>query len=612
MNSADTPLVEPIRMTQYSHGSGCGCKLSPDELDSVLKSSLADVSFPGLMVGESTKDDAAVFDTGGPELLVSTTDFFMPVTDDPYEFGRIAAANALSDVYAMGGRPVLALAILGWPVDLLSPSEARPVMNGARELCRELGVSLAGGHSIDSPEPFFGLAVNGLVKRENLKTNANAKADNVIFLTKPIGTGLLSTAEKYSIVREKDAGLAVKVMAAVNSIGYELATIPEVSAMTDVTGFGILGHLLEMCDGANLSADLDYKAIRQITDLSYYVAAGSFARGLKENWKSYGKRVTALEEPVRSILSDPQTSGGLLIAVPESSAHKVIEILTEHGLGQHTQPVARMRPRTSDLPIIRVLNHEDVPTVTVRFGLDAAKLNLINKEKKEETIIPVINAECAPPRPAKATPGEMWKMMKGFFYDLWKYRKEIRQQARWIERFAKQKGYRVNPHWMFYANLRLWLVESEQSFGKRFCPCFEPSDDETLNKKMICPCDFIDQDIEQKGTCHCTLFGGGDLTDEGFMEAEARLMREYRVELRKKGEMVDTSEIPTDVFRGLKVPDAYHLVKRGAMLHGLPLKVFMERDFEVRNITQWAEFKGWKTVAEPEGDGFQVTIRKEI
>jgi ferredoxin-thioredoxin reductase catalytic subunit len=395
-------------------------------------------------------------------------------------------------------------------------------------------------------------------------------------------------------------------MLRLNDVGIRLSSMPDVHAMTDVTGFGLLGHLLELCDGAGLGAELRYDAIPMLSDLAHYVSAGALAKGLKENWKSYGHRISSLKEPVRSILSDPQTSGGILFAVSEDAKEKVIALLKEEGLDEHTTPIARMVSRQDAEPVIAVKGHEDVPVIELRFGIDAPRLNISGK--KEESLE---RLECAPPRPAKGTPSEMWKMMKGFFKDAWVYRSELKKQDNWIRKYAKQKGLTVNPHWMFYTNLRLWLVESEAAFGKRYCPCFEPSDNEQLNRKLICPCEFIESDIAEKKTCHCTLFGRGDLTDEDFKEAEARLMREYRVELTHRDGMVYTADIPTDPARGLKVPDAYHLAKRNILLHGLPSEVYVERDFEALNIQRWARFREMSASMEKHEEGYRVKITKQ-
>ncbi len=624
---------EGIRLTQLSHGSGCGCKLSPTELESVLAQAFpagrVPETFAGLVIGNETRDDAAVYDIGGDELLIATTDFFTPIVDDAYQYGRIAAANALSDVWAMGGRPILALAILGWPVEELDPALAAPIVAGGRDLCRQVGIPLAGGHSIDSKEPFFGLAVNGLVSRERLRTNAGAREGDLVFLTKPLGTGLLSTAEKYGILRPQDEGLGARIMARLNDVGYDLAGLEEVHAVTDVTGFGLLGHLVEMCEAAGLQADLDWGALPMPTDLARYVAAGALAKGLKNNWRSYGDKVSVLKEPVRSILCDPQTGGGLLVAAGEKGADRVCRVLEAHGLEEHLEPIARLVAAKSGRPVIRVSGHESVPEIRSFFGLDAAAKNqegqssasadsasdqdgtAVESEparKRGHAPVPSFNASCAPPRPAEAGPAEMLKMMRVFFGDLVRNRRRVAEHGKWIREFARKKGYRVNPHWMMYTNLRLWLVEAEDTFGRRYCPCFEPSDDEELNRALICPCRFMEQDIEEKGTCHCGLFGRHDLTDDEFMASEERIIREYRVELKWRGDMVDTTSIPTDPFRGLKIPDAYHLAKRALLTQGAPVDIFVERDFEAENLRAWGRYKGISVTVRPEGDGYRVTL----
>ncbi len=613
-----------IRLTQLSHGSGCGCKLSPDELGSILAQAFPEgkerENYPNLVIGNETKDDAAVIDMGTEELLVSTTDFFTPIVDDAYQYGRIAAVNALSDVWAMGGRPIMALAVLGWPVEDIDPAAARPIVTGARDVCREIGIPLAGGHSIDSAEPFFGLVVNGLVSKSRLKTNAGAEAGDVVFLTKPLGTGLLTTAEKYSSLRKEDEGLAVKIMGKLNNAGYELAGIKGVHALTDVTGFGLAGHLLEMCNASGLEAELRWDSLKFPTDLSRYVAMGALAKGLKNNWRSYGNRITPVEEPVRSIICDPQTGGGLLVAVDPAYSTEVKQVFQNYGLSDHLNPIAVLHPSKGDKITIKITGHESVPRTRSFFGLDAEKANRKSYAEKNSSTrvetktdsIPSFNASCTPPQPSDASLSELLKMMKSFFKDLWKYRREIKKHSRWIKNFASQKGYRVNPNWMMNANLRLWLVESENVFGKRYCPCFEPSDDPELNNDIVCPCTFIDQDIAEKGTCHCGLFGKKDLTKAGFKAAEKRLMNEYRVNLKEHGSMIDTTGVPTDLFRGLKIPDAYHLAKRALMLKGAPVEIYMERDFEVSNIKVWAESKGIPVQIKTEGSGFCVTLGRKI
>ncbi len=339
--------MEEIKLTQYSHGAGCGCKISPKILDEILHSSFSMPDNDRLIVGNHSKDDAAVYDLQNGKALISTTDFFMPIVDDPYNFGRIASANAISDVYAMGGDPIMAIAILGWPINLLSPLVARKVIEGSKSICLEAGIPLAGGHSIDSPEPIFGLAVNGLVDIKNLKQNNTAKKGDVLLLTKKIGVGILSTAEKKNLLKEGDKTLAAEQMMQLNKIGAIMGKIDGVNAMTDVTGFGLLGHLIEMAEGSGMSANINFDAVPLISDrLVEYVELGSVPGGTNRNWDSYGHKVHFQNEQNRSlqknILADPQTSGGLLIAVAKESIEEVIEHLKQNGLSDSTTPIGEI------------------------------------------------------------------------------------------------------------------------------------------------------------------------------------------------------------------------------------------------------------------------------
>ncbi len=334
-----TKLAE-IKLTQYSHGAGCGCKIAPKILDEILTSNIARPDNDKLIVGNHSKDDAAVYNLGNGTALISTTDFFMPIVDDPFEFGRIASANAISDVYAMGGKPILAIAILGWPINILPPAIAQKVIEGSRSICMEAGIPLAGGHSIDSPEPIFGLAVNGLVPIENIKQNNLAKEGDWLFLTKPLGVGILTTAEKKGILREEHKGVAAKQMMQLNKIGEALGKVKGVSAMTDVTGFGLLGHLVEMADGSGLSAVVDFANVPVIIeDIKNYVDQKSVPGGTNRNWDSYGSKIGNLTDFQKAILADPQTSGGLLIAVNPGSEEQVINILMQNGLDKFIVPV---------------------------------------------------------------------------------------------------------------------------------------------------------------------------------------------------------------------------------------------------------------------------------
>jgi selenide,water dikinase len=325
--------MNEIKLTQYSHGAGCGCKISPKILDEILSSNFAVPDNNKLIVGNHSKDDAAVYDLDNGTALISTTDFFMPIVDDPFEFGRIASANAISDVYAMGGKPILAIAILGWPINILPPAIAQKVIEGSRSICKEAGIPLAGGHSIDSPEPIFGLAVNGLVPIENIKQNNLAKEGNVLFLTKPLGVGILTTAEKKGILKEEHIGMAAKQMMQLNKVGEALGKIKGVTAMTDVTGFGLLGHLVEMAEGSGLSAVIEFEKIPVIPhNIKEYVDQKCIPGGTNRNWDSYGEKIGTITDYQKAILADPQTSGGLLIAVDKTAVDEVKNILEKNGL----------------------------------------------------------------------------------------------------------------------------------------------------------------------------------------------------------------------------------------------------------------------------------------
>ncbi|MES2777154.1 MAG: selenide, water dikinase SelD [Bacteroidota bacterium] len=338
--------IEPIRLTQYSHGAGCGCKIAPKVLDQILQSNFTVPDNDKLIVGNHSKDDAAVYDLGNGTALISTTDFFMPIVDDPYNFGRIASANAISDVYAMGGRPILAIAILGWPINVLPPEVAQKVIEGSRSICAEAGIPLAGGHSIDSPEPIFGLAVNGLVDTDKVKQNNTAQEGDILYLTKALGVGILTTAEKKGILKKEHTTLAASQMMQLNKIGTALGAMEGVHAMTDVTGFGLLGHLVEMAEGSGLSAEIDFKNVPLISeDIGWYVEQKSIPGGTVRNWDSYGEKVDGISDFSKAVLADPQTSGGLLIAVAPASAAAIEAILNDSGLGAFAKPIGKMVPK---------------------------------------------------------------------------------------------------------------------------------------------------------------------------------------------------------------------------------------------------------------------------
>jgi selenide,water dikinase len=304
-----------VKLTQFSHGAGCGCKISPAVLDTILHSNLPRQKFPSLLVGNESKDDAAVFDIGDGTCIISTTDFFMPIVDDPFTFGAIASVNAISDVYAMGGEPFMAIAILGWPVNKIAPEVAKDVLEGSRKICADAGIPLAGGHSIDCPEPVFGLAVSGKMKKENLKRNDTAKEGSLLYLTKALGIGIITTAQKKGIVSEPHLQKAVDTMLTLNKPGAQFGKLSYVNAMTDVTGFGLLGHLVEMCEGSNLSAEINFNAVPKFDFLSEYIQQKSMPGGTQRNWESYGHKIGPVTDDQKAILADPQTSGGLLVSV---------------------------------------------------------------------------------------------------------------------------------------------------------------------------------------------------------------------------------------------------------------------------------------------------------
>lgn len=307
--------MKDIKLTQYSHGAGCGCKISPAVLETMLHSDLPKIKFPSLLVGNESKDDAAVYDIGDGTCIISTTDFFMPIVDDPFTFGAIASVNAISDVYAMGGEPFMAIAILGWPINKIPAEVAKEVLEGSRKVCAEAGIPLAGGHSIDCPEPVFGLAVTGKLKKEHLKQNNTAKEGSLLYLTKSLGVGIITTAQKKGIVSKEHLQMALDSMLTLNKLGADLGKLSYVNAMTDVTGFGLLGHLCEMCEGSGLSAEIEFNKVPKFDFLDAYLQQKSVPGGTQRNWDSYGHKIGSLGDLQRSILADPQTSGGLLMSV---------------------------------------------------------------------------------------------------------------------------------------------------------------------------------------------------------------------------------------------------------------------------------------------------------
>jgi selenide, water dikinase len=340
------------KLTQYSHGAGCGCKISPKVLDNILKSNTPALPYPQLLVGNEERDDAAVYDLGDGTAIISTTDFFMPIVDDAADFGRIASVNAISDVYAMGGTPLLAIAILGWPINTLPAEVANEAIEGSRQACAEAGIPLAGGHSIDSPEPIFGLAVTGRVALPHLKKNGGATPGAQLFLTKPLGVGILTTAQKKDMLRPEDAHLAPESMKMLNKIGAMLGQLAYVQAMTDVTGFGLLGHLTEMCEASDTSAVVHFEQVPTMARdvLDFYLEKKCVPGGTHRNWDSYGHKVAGATEHQRHLLADPQTSGGLLVAIAP---------------GYETEFRATMLTAGFDLQAFGFMTERLGPTITV-------------------------------------------------------------------------------------------------------------------------------------------------------------------------------------------------------------------------------------------------------
>jgi selenide,water dikinase len=325
------------RLTSLSHGGGCGCKIAPAVLADLLRRSPTANAFPGMLVGTETADDAAVYQLNEKQAVIATTDFFMPIVDDPFDFGRIAATNALSDVYAMGGTPILALAILGVPINVLAPETIREILRGGEAICAEAGIPIAGGHSIDSVEAIYGLAALGLVHPQRVRRNCDAQVNDVLILGKPLGVGILSAALKKDRLGEAGYRALLDTTTCLNRAGPDLAALPEVHAMTDVTGFGLLGHLLEMCRGAGQGAHIRMNSVPLMDDVLNLVAQGLITGASARNWASYGDDVRLapqLHGVVRALLCDPQTSGGLLVACAPGAADEVLDIFSRHGCTQ--------------------------------------------------------------------------------------------------------------------------------------------------------------------------------------------------------------------------------------------------------------------------------------
>jgi selenide,water dikinase len=359
MNQLTLPVAtetEPtVRLTEYSHGAGCGCKIAPAVLTRILQNVGPVRPDPNLLVGHGDRDDAAVYALDDERAIISTTDFFMPIVDDPADFGAIAATNAISDVYAMGGTPILAIAILGWPVNSLAPEIAGKVLRGANEACELAGIVLAGGHSIDAPEPIFGLAVTGTVRRAEVRTNTQARAGCELYLTKPLGIGILTTALKRGVLRGEDFAAMRDVMLTLNDVGAELARLDAVATMTDVTGFGLLGHLLELCEGSGVSAEVRFDAVPRLAALPFYLAQQTVPGGTGRNFASYGHKVGPLTDEQKLVLCDPQTSGGLLVAVDPSGREDFLRVVRDRRLDLEPFGMLAAADQAGCGPTIRVV-----------------------------------------------------------------------------------------------------------------------------------------------------------------------------------------------------------------------------------------------------------------
>jgi selenide,water dikinase len=326
-----------LRLTSLSHGGGCGCKIAPGVLAQLLKGSMPGRRHEDLLVGNETSDDAAVYRLNDAQAVISTTDFFMPIVDDPFDFGRIAAANALSDVYAMGGRPILALAIVGMPINTLPQQTIRDILRGGEAVCSDAGIPIAGGHSIDAVEPIYGLAVTGVIAPERVKRNSSARDGDVLLLGKPLGVGIFAAAFKKELLDDAGYRALIETTTRLNTPGTKLSGLAGVHAMTDVTGFGLLGHLLEMCRGSGLAAHIEAADLPLLPGLQSLAQSGVVTGASARNWQSYGGDVRLaphLDATWQAVLTDPQTSGGLLVACDAQELPAVRDAFASCGFGQ--------------------------------------------------------------------------------------------------------------------------------------------------------------------------------------------------------------------------------------------------------------------------------------
>ena len=352
--TAAKPAAEP-RLTSLSHGGGCGCKIAPGVLSEILKGTAGFPVPKELLVGIETADDAAVYQLNSEQALIATTDFFMPIVDDPFDFGRIAATNAISDVYAMGGRPILALALVGMPINVLSTATIGRVLEGGADICRTAGIPIAGGHTIDSVEAIYGLVALGLIHPKRVKRNADAQSGDLLVLGKPLGVGVMSAALKQGELG--DAGYAQMIFntTKLNTPGPDLAELPGVHAITDVTGFGLGGHALEMARGARCTVQIDWAAVPLLDQVRALAERGFITGASGRNWLGYGDHISlpaSFAEVDRALLTDPQTSGGLLVACTPDSLDAVLAVFKQHGF-EHAAVVGRMGAR-SDQPVVQV------------------------------------------------------------------------------------------------------------------------------------------------------------------------------------------------------------------------------------------------------------------
>mgnify|MGYP001178302096 FL=1 len=326
-----------VRLTQLSHGGGCGCKIAPAVLQKILAGTAPGIVPPQLLVGTETSDDAAVYQINPQQAIVATTDFFMPIVDDPHDFGRIAATNAISDVYAMGGTPLFALALVGMPVNVLPLETIGKILQGGEDVCRAAGIPIAGGHTIDSVEPIYGLVAIGIVNPAHLKRNSGARAGDKLILGKPLGVGVYSAALKKEQLLASDYQAMVATTTQLNTPGPVLACLDGVHAVTDVTGFGLAGHLLEVCKGSGLRATVNYADLPLLARTREFIQAGLMTGASGRNWASYGDKVSlaaGLDAAAQTVLSDPQTSGGLLVSCAPDTVTEVLSLFLQHGFSQ--------------------------------------------------------------------------------------------------------------------------------------------------------------------------------------------------------------------------------------------------------------------------------------